>query len=139
MLFVLSFFANFFPQTCLEARPQFSGACEFEIPRLPVSFVSTFALFICFNWAFFVSFQYSGVNVGPVHKRDVMKTSVMLEHEPLLVPYSVFKYLKIFIQVPETSRIYINNCVNCLLCLLRDTSSFTFQRFLNQSRDVLLL
>eukprot|EP00794_Sanderia_malayensis_P007046 gene7046-7837_t len=29
---------------------------------------------------------YSGVNIGPVHKKDVMKTSVMLEHEPL---YSV--------------------------------------------------
>lgn len=26
---------------------------------------------------------YSGVNIGPVHKKDVMKTSVMLEHEPL--------------------------------------------------------
>ena len=26
-------------------------------------------------------FQYSGVNIGPVHKRDVMKASVMLEHD----------------------------------------------------------
>ena len=26
-------------------------------------------------------FQYCGVNIGPVHKRDVMKASVMLEHD----------------------------------------------------------
>ena len=25
--------------------------------------------------------QYSGVNIGPVHKNDVMKASVMLEHK----------------------------------------------------------
>lgn len=25
--------------------------------------------------------QYFGVNIGPVHKRDVMKASVMLEHK----------------------------------------------------------
>ena len=25
--------------------------------------------------------QYCGVNIGPVHKRDVMKASVMLEHD----------------------------------------------------------
>eukprot|EP00111_Clytia_hemisphaerica_P004565 TCONS_00013108-protein len=26
---------------------------------------------------------YCGVNIGPVHKRDIMKCSVMLEHEPM--------------------------------------------------------
>lgn len=26
--------------------------------------------------------QYSGINIGPVHKKDVMKASVMLEHDP---------------------------------------------------------
>ena len=25
--------------------------------------------------------QYSGVNIGPVHKRDIMKCSTMLEHD----------------------------------------------------------
>lgn len=25
--------------------------------------------------------QYAGINIGPVHKRDVMKASVMLEHD----------------------------------------------------------
>ena len=25
--------------------------------------------------------QYAGVNIGPVHKKDVMKASVMLEHD----------------------------------------------------------
>ena len=28
----------------------------------------------------FVS-QYSGVNIGPVHKKDIMKCSTMLEHD----------------------------------------------------------
>ena len=28
-----------------------------------------------------MKFQYAGVKVGPVVKRDVMKASVMLEHE----------------------------------------------------------
>lgn len=26
--------------------------------------------------------QYAGINIGPVHKKDVMKASVMLEHDP---------------------------------------------------------
>uniref|UniRef100_A0A8B9M9M7 Eukaryotic translation initiation factor 5B n=1 Tax=Accipiter nisus TaxID=211598 RepID=A0A8B9M9M7_9AVES len=26
--------------------------------------------------------KYSGINIGPVHKKDVMKASVMLEHDP---------------------------------------------------------
>lgn len=34
----------------------------------------------------FATFQYAGVKVGPVVKRDVMKASVMLEHE---VKYAV--------------------------------------------------
>ena len=25
--------------------------------------------------------QYSGVNIGPVHKKDIMKCSTMLEHD----------------------------------------------------------
>ena len=25
--------------------------------------------------------QYSGINIGPVHRKDVMKASVMLEHD----------------------------------------------------------
>ena len=29
----------------------------------------------------YVPLQYCGVNIGPVHKRDVMKASVMLEHD----------------------------------------------------------
>jgi translation initiation factor 5B len=33
-----------------------------------------------------ISFQFAGVKVGPVVKRDVMKASVMLEHE---VKYAV--------------------------------------------------
>ena len=32
---------------------------------------------ISFVW-FFV---FSGINIGPIHKRDVMKASVMLEHD----------------------------------------------------------
>lgn len=26
-------------------------------------------------------FQYAGINIGPVHKKDIMKASVMLEHD----------------------------------------------------------
>lgn len=38
------------------------------------------------QWFVFTPFllhpaQYFGVNIGPVHKRDVMKASVMLEHK----------------------------------------------------------
>ncbi|KAG9339444.1 hypothetical protein JZ751_023581 [Albula glossodonta] len=29
-----------------------------------------------------VSLQYAGINIGPVHKKDVMKASTMLEHDP---------------------------------------------------------
>lgn len=29
----------------------------------------------------FFQFQYSGIRIGPVVKRDVMKASTMLEHE----------------------------------------------------------
>ena len=25
--------------------------------------------------------QYAGVNIGPVHKKDVLRASVMLEHD----------------------------------------------------------
>ena len=28
------------------------------------------------------SFQYAGINIGPVHKKDIMKASIMLEHDP---------------------------------------------------------
>lgn len=28
-----------------------------------------------------VFLQYSGVSIGPVHKKDVMRASVMLEHD----------------------------------------------------------
>lgn len=33
-----------------------------------------------------VSPQYAGINIGPVHKKDVMKASTMLEHDPQYVP-----------------------------------------------------
>lgn len=33
-----------------------------------------------------VSLQYAGINIGPVHKKDVMKASTMLEHDPQYVP-----------------------------------------------------
>jgi translation initiation factor 5B len=26
--------------------------------------------------------KYAGINIGPVHKKDIMKASVMLEHDP---------------------------------------------------------
>ena len=26
-------------------------------------------------------FQYAGINIGPVHKKDIMKASVMIEHD----------------------------------------------------------
>lgn len=26
-------------------------------------------------------FQYAGINIGPVHKKDIMKASIMLEHD----------------------------------------------------------
>lgn len=29
--------------------------------------------------------QYAGVNIGPVHKKDIMRASVMLEHDAQLV------------------------------------------------------
>lgn len=32
-----------------------------------------------------VFLQYAGINIGPVHKRDVMKASAMLEHDPQYV------------------------------------------------------
>lgn len=32
-----------------------------------------------------VSLQYAGINIGPVHKKDVMKASAMLEHDPQYV------------------------------------------------------
>lgn len=35
-----------------------------------------------------VSPQYAGINIGPVHKKDVMKASTMLEHDPQYVPPS---------------------------------------------------
>lgn len=37
------------------------------------------------------SLQYSNVNIGPVHKRDVQKAAVMMEHNPewvIAVDYS---------------------------------------------------
>lgn len=33
----------------------------------------------------FYLFQYAGINIGPVHKKDVMKASTMLEHDPQYV------------------------------------------------------
>lgn len=39
----------------------------------------TFDLCLC------VSLQYAGINIGPVHKKDVMKASTMLEHDPQYV------------------------------------------------------
>lgn len=33
------------------------------------------------HWLLFPQ-QYAGINIGPVHKKDVMKASVMLEHDP---------------------------------------------------------
>ena len=38
-------------------------------------------------------FQYCSVSVGPVHKKDVMKASVMLEHDNQLV--LIIIYIKI--------------------------------------------
>lgn len=38
------------------------------------------------------SLQYAGINIGPVHKKDVMKASTMLEHDPQYVPNSGFIY-----------------------------------------------
>ena len=37
---------------------------------------------ISFMLAFTVLFQYAGINIGPVHKKDIMKASIMLEHDP---------------------------------------------------------
>jgi len=34
------------------------------------------------TWRYGCCMQYAGINIGPVHKRDVMKASVMLEHDP---------------------------------------------------------
>lgn len=30
--------------------------------------------------------QYAGINIGPVHKKDVMKASTMLEHDTQYAP-----------------------------------------------------
>lgn len=46
--------------------------------KIPVSFVHD--LVPCKNPCFVV-LQYSGINIGPIHKKDVMKASVMLEHD----------------------------------------------------------
>lgn len=35
-----------------------------------------------------VPLQYAGINIGPVHKKDVMKASTMLEHDPQYVTLS---------------------------------------------------
>ena len=54
-----------------------------EVSALYNSFLlsSVFSLFL--SPAKFVSrfFQYAGVNIGPVHRRDIMKCSIMLEHD----------------------------------------------------------
>lgn len=34
------------------------------------------------DWMCFLCVQYAGINIGPVHKKDVMKASTMLEHDP---------------------------------------------------------
>lgn len=35
----------------------------------------------CFMMVLTCTQQYSAVNLGPLHKKDVMKASVMLEHD----------------------------------------------------------
>uniref|UniRef100_A0A671PHF1 Eukaryotic translation initiation factor 5B n=1 Tax=Sinocyclocheilus anshuiensis TaxID=1608454 RepID=A0A671PHF1_9TELE len=58
---------------------------EDEIPVLKVIFINT--ILLCFRGLYphlnspSVS-QYAGINIGPVHKKDVMKASTMLEHDP---------------------------------------------------------
>lgn len=48
--------------------------------KIPVS--PTFQLFFLFSSVYeSFSLQYSGIRIGPVAKRDVMKASIMLEHE----------------------------------------------------------
>ena len=37
--------------------------------------------FMCVYILYILSWQYAGVNIGPVHKKDVTKASVMLEHD----------------------------------------------------------
>lgn len=41
-----------------------------------------------------VFLQYAGINIGPVHKKDVMKASAMLEHDP---QYVIFSYSSVFL------------------------------------------
>ena len=47
--------------------------------KIPVSGRNVW-VWVCVHTGYF-HFQYCGVNIGPVHKRDVMKASVMLEHD----------------------------------------------------------
>jgi len=46
----------------------------FDVTRFVEQYGGTYKYDVCHL------FQYCGINIGPVHKRDIMKASVMLEH-----------------------------------------------------------
>lgn len=48
-----------------------------RVSKIPVSFCLSFHQFIINLFVL----QYSGIRIGPVVKKDVMKASIMLEHE----------------------------------------------------------
>ena len=48
----------------------------------------------------FVILQYSGVNIGPVHKKDIMKCSTMLEHDSQWVPFNLIQQICVMVAPP---------------------------------------
>ena len=72
----------------IKGRKKIGQSFSLKPPRVPFSLFAVSCTlkmslidepFLLFFFFFFV--QYAGINIGPVHKRDVMKASAMLEHD----------------------------------------------------------
>ena len=56
----------------------------------------------------FVILQYSGVNIGPVHKKDIMKCSTMLEHDSQWVPFNLIQQIYVMVARPPLIKIFLS-------------------------------
>lgn len=56
-------------------------------------------------------FQYAGINIGPVHKKDVMKASTMLEHDLQYVAPPAGTLTRL--QAPSDGRLSVHPQVRC--------------------------
>lgn len=93
--------------------PNIEGSGEYLFVIIALATTATSSSTLTFDAC--VSLQYAGINIGPVHKKDVMKASTMLEHDLQYVP------LLHFINMANLLQATVETAISWLFSVRTDT------------------